>query len=183
MKVMDENGDKSWNPEASVKITDINHDSCKRKPSRHVKMVPTKSVTKSADFVMDTKVRDTNNVNIMFWAITICLLIHKRHIKMLWIFTGPVIRWLNTNFVTLFYIALADSDNRWLIKIRVTRSQNTLRISLPCLLKCWNIYWFKVAFVDCFSLSIVDRTRSYVYKDIYLFSVALIAFSVAELCT
>jgi len=45
MKVADTNGDKSWNHEVSVKVTDTNHKSCGHKPSWHVEMFAAKSVT------------------------------------------------------------------------------------------------------------------------------------------
>jgi len=51
-KVANSNGDKSWNHEVSVKVTDINHESRGHKPSRHVKMF----VTKSAQQVRDKPV-------------------------------------------------------------------------------------------------------------------------------
>jgi len=47
MKVADTNSDKSGNHEVSVKVANTNHESCGHKPSRHVEMFVTKSVTSS----------------------------------------------------------------------------------------------------------------------------------------
>jgi len=45
MKVANTDGDKSSNHKVSVKVTDRNHESREHKPSRHVEMFATKSVT------------------------------------------------------------------------------------------------------------------------------------------